>query len=218
MSDKGHNEVQSLLGAYALNAVSAAEHALVRKHIDTCTDCAREVALLSEVAAELSWLPAPEETDELVEGIVAALPPRPRRLFGRMAMAAAAALLVVAGILGAALVRERSRTDDVSEVLAGAHSSVKLNAQGGFDGSGALYVADEGVVATFESLPSAGRGRSYQLWAIADGKPASIGVIEDSGRVVRLLDWQGRADAFAVTIEPEGGSPVPTSDPVLVSA
>jgi anti-sigma-K factor RskA len=218
MSDKAHHDVQSLLGAYALNAVSAAEHSLVRKHLETCTDCAREVALLSEVAAELSWLPAPEQTDELVDDIIAALPPRPRRLFGRIAVAIAAVSLVVAGFLGAALVRERMRADNVSDVLARAHSRVTLDAQGGFDGSGSLYLSDEGMVATFESLPSAGRRRSYQLWAIADGKPVSIGVIEDSGRVVRLLEWQGRADAFAVTIEPEGGSPVPTSDPVLASA
>jgi anti-sigma-K factor RskA len=218
VSDRKHDEVRSLLGAYALNAVSAAEHSLVRKHIETCRDCAREVALLTEVAAELSWLPAPEQADDLVDGIVAALPPRPRRLFGRIAVAVAAVSLVVAGFLGAALVRERSRTDDVSDVLARAHSSVRLNAQGGFDGAGSLFVSDDGMVATFESLPSAGRGRSYQLWAITDGKPVSIGVIAERGRVVRLLDWQGRADAFAVTIEPDGGSPVPTSDPVLVSA
>lgn len=218
MSERAHNEVESLLGAYALNAVSAAERVHVRKHLETCADCRREIALLTEVAAELSWLPAPEQTDDLVDGIVAALPPRPRRLTTRVAFAVAAVSLLIAGLLGAALVRERSRTDGVSDVLAQAHSTVRLGPQGGFDGSGTLYVSDDAVVATFDGLPAAGGGRSYQLWAIRDGKPASVGVIGGRGRVIRLLDWQGRADAFAVTIEPEGGSPVPTSDPVLLSA
>ena len=217
MSERNHAQVQSLLGAYALNAVSETERAAVRKHIESCADCAREVAMLTEVAAELSWLPGPVETGELVDGIVAALPPRRRRLMTRLAVAVAAVSVAAAGFLGATLVRERSRTDDVSDVLARARSTVRLQPQGGFEGSGTLYISDDAVVVTFDDLPAAGRERAYQVWAISDGKPASVGVIGGDGRVVRLLDWRGRADAFAVTIEPAGGSPVPTTDPVLAS-
>lgn len=218
MSEREHQEMQGLLGAYALNATSALEHRRISKHLETCAECAHEARLLGEVAAELSWLPATEESGELVESIVAALPPRPRRAWTRAAAALAAVSVAAAGFLGAALVRERSRNDDVSAVLASAHTTSRLDAQGGFQGAGTLYVSDDGAVLILEDVPDPGTGRSYQLWAIAGEKPESIGVVDGRGRIVSMLEWQGRAESFAVTIEPEGGSPVPTSNPVLVGS
>jgi anti-sigma-K factor RskA len=218
VNDREHHELKGLLGAYALNAMSALERRRVEKHLKTCAECAHEASLLGEVAAELSWLPGREESGGLVDEIVAALPPRPRRAWTRTAAALAAVSVAAAGFLGVALVRERSRNDDVSAVLAGAHSTVRLAPQGGFEGGGTLYVSDGGAVVVLEGVPTAGSGRTYQLWAIAGSKPASMGVVDGGGRIVRMLDWRGRADSFAVTIEPAGGSPVPTSDPVLVGA
>ncbi len=218
MSDREHQELQGLLGAYALNAISAVERRRIAKHLETCTECGHEARLYGEVAAELSWLPGTEESGELVDEIVAALPHRPRRGWTRAAAALAAVSLAAAGFLGAALVRERTRNDDVSAVLAAAHSTVSLDPQGGFKGAGTLYVSDEGAVVILENVPDPGNGRDYQLWAIAGEKPASMGTVDGRGRVVAMLDWQGRAETIAVTIEPDGGSPVPTSNPVLVGA
>jgi anti-sigma-K factor RskA len=171
--------------------------------------------MLREASAELAWLPAPKETKELVDRISTALPPRPRRAWTRALAGIAAASVAAAGFLGMALIRERSRSNDISAVLAGAHQTVRFTAQGGFTGGGTLYVSDGGAVVVLDDVPAPGNGRTYQLWAIARSKPLSMGLIDGRGRVVQMLDWRGRAESFAVTIEPAGGSPVPTSDPVL---
>ena len=59
-------------------------------------------------------------------------------------------------------------------------------------------------------------GADYQLWAIRDGKPSSLGVIhaDASGRaIVRLPDTGDPASlgAFAVSLEKAGGASTPTA-------
>jgi anti-sigma-K factor RskA len=59
-------------------------------------------------------------------------------------------------------------------------------------------------------------GRDYELWAIRGTGPASLGVIkaDDNGHaVVRVEDVGDPAtlNAFAVSLEPAGGSPTPTA-------
>jgi anti-sigma-K factor RskA len=216
MTDDGHAEIQSLLGAFVLNAVSVTEQRMVQRHLESCAECAHEVGLLREVSSELAWLPAPEEADELVERISAALPPRPRRTVVRAMAALAAVAVVAAGLLGASLVRERARSDDLAAIVAEAARSVRLHPQAsGFDGSGTLFLTGRKAALVLDDIPSPGRDRSYQLWAISGDKPASMAVVDGEKRIVRLFEWSGLADNFAVTIEPSGGSPVPTSDPVL---
>jgi anti-sigma-K factor RskA len=219
MTDRSHAEVQSLLGAFVLNAVSVTEQRMVQRHIESCAECAREVELLREASAELAWLPVPENADELVDRIAAALPPRPRRSVVRAVAALAAVAVAAAGFLGASLVRERARSGDFAAVVAEAARSVHLRPQvSGFEGSGTLFLTGTRAAFVLDDVPGPGQGRSYQLWAISGDKPASMAVVGGDGRIVRLFDWSGRADTFAVTIEPAGGSPVPTSDPVLVGS
>jgi len=60
-----------------------------------------------------------------------------------------------------------------------------------------------------ERLPQAPKGMQYQFWAIVDGKPVDAGMIHtDSAGMHRMKDFE-KADAFAITLEKEGGSPVP---------
>ena len=76
-----------------------------------------------------------------------------------------------------------------------------------------------GLLFAAEDLPTLPAGRDYQLWAIVAGKPISHGVfgLEANGRAQLLANAPpGPADAFAVTIEPAGGVPAPTSAPVLL--
>ncbi|MBA2362978.1 MAG: anti-sigma factor [Chloroflexia bacterium] len=71
-----------------------------------------------------------------------------------------------------------------------------------------------------DGLPEAPQGRDYQIWLSPDGKnlqPVSVGVFRDnSGR------WLLEADKplssygwIGVTEEPDGGSPAPTSKPLM---
>lgn len=60
----------------------------------------------------------------------------------------------------------------------------------------------------------------FQLWAIVNGKPQSLGVFssEDmNGNAVMNMQKTANATAFAVTVEPKGGSINPTLDKMVAS-
>jgi anti-sigma-K factor RskA len=68
------------------------------------------------------------------------------------------------------------------------------------------------------SLPLAAEGKQYQLWALVDGQPVSLGVFEqgpDAG-LVQEVNFIAEADAFAITLEPDGGLPAPTLSELYV--
>jgi len=74
------------------------------------------------------------------------------------------------------------------------------------------------VVLAAYDLPPAAAGRTYQLWGIAEGEaPVSLGTDPDGRATVTLSVPPGLAlDLSAVTEEPAGGSPQPTTTPFLV--
>ena len=67
------------------------------------------------------------------------------------------------------------------------------------------------------SLPAAPADKQYQLWAIVDGEPVDLGVLSaDRNRgLLKMKEVEG-ASAFAITLEPAGGSPAPTLDQMYV--
>jgi hypothetical protein len=215
MNELDHESIRNSLGAFVLNAMPPLEMRRVADHVASCVECAHEVRLLRETSAELAWLPAPEDTGDLVDRITSALPRRSRRVVTRVAVGVAAVSVAVAGLLGSALVSERSENNDFVRVVASAERSVRLQPRNGFGGHGTVYIASGRAAVLLDGMPDPGRGRAYQLWAINDAKPASMIVAGGGGHVQRTFVWRGRADNVAVTIEPFGGSPVPTSDPVL---
>jgi anti-sigma-K factor RskA len=70
------------------------------------------------------------------------------------------------------------------------------------------------------NLPAPSAGKQYQLWAIVDGKPVDAGMISTQKGVYRIQKMKsfGKAEAFAITLEKEGGSPTPTMDEMYVMA
>jgi anti-sigma-K factor RskA len=217
MSDQ-HNEIQQLLGAYVLHAVDPIEHRRIERHIASCEECAREVALLQVPAAELALLPDPEDAHELVDRIASSLPWRPRKLVTRLSAAVAAIAIGVAGFLGVRLAGERSEQGRITEVIAAADRIERFTGSAGFAAKGHLYLADGQAVLALDDVPALRGGRVYQLWALDGARPSSMAIVDGDGRLVLLFEWRGDAEAFAVTVEPAGGSAGPTSDPVLSTA
>lgn len=68
------------------------------------------------------------------------------------------------------------------------------------------------------SLPMPPQGKQYQLWALVDGKPVDAGVftMQDGNFVMQKMKDMPNAQAFAVTLEKEGGSPIPTMDQMFL--
>lgn len=69
------------------------------------------------------------------------------------------------------------------------------------------------------NLPKAPSGKEYQLWAIIDGKPVDMGMYSrdnDKSLTPMKSAASGSIQAFAITLEKEGGSPTPTMDQMYV--
>jgi anti-sigma-K factor RskA len=70
------------------------------------------------------------------------------------------------------------------------------------------------VFFTLQDLPQPAPGQQYQLWALIDGQPVDAGVFDyETGNLQALKSVAlngGNLDAFAITLEPTGGSTVPT--------
>ena len=60
------------------------------------------------------------------------------------------------------------------------------------------------------SLPIPPDNQQYQLWALVAGKPIDAGVFDMGNDGIQKLKDIDKADAWAVTLEPKGGSLAPT--------
>ena len=68
-----------------------------------------------------------------------------------------------------------------------------------------------------KNMPQLATDKQYQLWALLDGKPASLGLF-DGGETKLMLRMENaqKADAFAITIEPRGNTGPPHYDDLQI--
>ncbi|KHJ37804.1 putative anti-sigmaE protein [Pedobacter glucosidilyticus] len=68
------------------------------------------------------------------------------------------------------------------------------------------------------SMPTHDENHQYQLWALVDGKPVDLGVFDGvvSEAAMKKMKAIDKAQAFAVTLEPKGGSVNPTLEKMMV--
>jgi len=67
------------------------------------------------------------------------------------------------------------------------------------------------------NLPEVAEDQQFQLWAIIEGQgPVSAGVFDLVGDILEMPDIKGKVIAFALTLEPKGGSESPTLDQIYV--
>lgn len=81
-----------------------------------------------------------------------------------------------------------------------------------------VYISDGNkVYLNPKNLPSAPSGKQYQLWAIVDGKPVDMGVYDaKKGSTIQAMKSVSNAQAFAITLEKEGGNATPTMEEMYV--
>jgi hypothetical protein len=84
------------------------------------------------------------------------------------------------------------------------------------------YNARMGMGLYSGQIAPAPAGKSYQLWLVpASGTPVNAGLVkanQENGAMVMHLTPGLVATAFAVTMEPQGGTPQPTGPKVLVGS
>jgi len=78
--------------------------------------------------------------------------------------------------------------------------------------------ASKDVYLMINNLPQPASDKQYQLWALLNGQPIDLGMIEAKQKrlLYRMKNVQN-AQAFAITLEPKGGSEKPTTAPIAVS-
>ena len=224
-----HERIQSLIAAYAMSAVPEDEVPAIRAHILSCETCFAEAESYTESLEVLATSVQPVAlpsgfTDRGLGDIRAPSPAQPKqratsRSFWRIVVPGVAALVILS-LFGTtfALVRSMDRQRVYEKVVASIVSdpdAFPLRGPGG--AQAVLASSDEGLVLVAIDLGEAPRGRDYQLWLMKDGVPTADATFDVTDSVVILespadLD---RYDGAAITVEPEGGSRQPTTDPVL---
>jgi anti-sigma-K factor RskA len=72
------------------------------------------------------------------------------------------------------------------------------------------------------ALPQPPQGMQYQLWVIQNGKPVSMGVLPNdmanTPAMQKVAMQVTNGEAFAISLEKEGGNPIPTTVYVLGKA
>ncbi len=175
----------TLLGGYVLGALDPAEMEAMRRHLDTCAQCAREQRKLSRVPSLLDQIepgdvPPPELSPELEEIVLDRFvrdreaPPERRAPGWRRAPVLAAAAGIAAALLVALVVLLASQKEET------AYASADLRGRGPAADTRAkawLTTVDEGTHVSLKArhLPR-DRGDLFELWCIrTDGRWISGG-------------------------------------------
>jgi anti-sigma-K factor RskA len=230
--------VDELLAGYAADAIEEDERWSMAEHLAECRDHDAELIALRADLDRLATMTRPVapplslRSDLLAafdreaagaQAVPAATVPsasrpahpeagrpemRPSRrgffAFPSFGYALASALLVLAVGLGVWGSSRGSGSDVVVSAVAQDGGSLEVT-----------YLKAEHLAVLDLELESLPEGRIYQAWQIIDGTPVSLGVVPSpSGRLALRADLSD-ASAIALTVEPEGGSAVPTTNPIL---
>lgn len=145
---------------------------------------------------------------------------RPRIRFTAVAAAFCLAAAVVMGVqyvrTSTELDRERTAAAAVNQVLGA--PDAKARSASDNQGRGITAVVSDSLhraVVTAHGLAAAPSGRDYQLWLMSgDSAVRSVGLLPDDGVPLVATALNDKSTAFAITVEPDGGSTRPTTDPV----
>lgn len=226
-------DLHSLIAPYALDALDTDERNRFEAHLEQCADCRAELAGFLATAVLLgdtqSQTPPAGLREQLMSEIVRTPQERPvvtslaqrrgllRRTLPRIAVAAAL-LIGAVGVGGYAIEHQNVRdAESQNQVMSNVLGADDLATSGkSFDSGGSvkLYTSDNANAAVIiaKNLPSPGKGKVYQVWLVDGTGPHSQGYFKTNGQMV--MKGVAKAETIAVTVEPDGGSPQPTSDPI----
>ncbi|MGW4365339.1 anti-sigma factor [Nocardia takedensis] len=238
-------DLRELAFPYALDALDdlerrAVENSLRAADADTAAEFTSTVRALRETLAAMTMVdavPPPADLEAAVLRTVAEHPrtrtgteplptrPAPRTHRGRWLVAAAAATVVVAVGATVAVVANRTEERDdtvTAEVVLEQPDTRSRTVPVATGGTLTVYTSERLAAAgvTFDEVADPGPGRSYQLWLIPpEGAPRSAGVLDTvtTGAPALVTAYQP-TDTLALTLEPAGGSPQPTTDPLAAVA
>jgi len=233
-------DAHALLAGYAVNALEPDERRAVDEHLAVCEVCRGDLVSLREAAAALATSVAASPPPGLKARVLAEIRRTPQERVGRgmpadalsgrslsravLGLAASlVVLLVVAGTTIGVLASRLhgARADSVAaSVLQAPDVRVVHGAAAAGGGSATLTLLSSAgrhaAVLVADGLPAAPAGKAWQAWFLTGTQARSAGLLDPQRPASRLTGSPGSANAVAVTLEPAGGSPQPTSTPVAV--
>jgi len=232
-------ELRDEYGAYSLGIAEDPERAEIAEHLTrNCAVCVPGVRKAMAMVTAMSNMEAPVEPPgslrDRVIGMVdrerverpGVVEPRAKRSFSFFLPWAACAAMAVA-LLAVVLSTRRPNPDTakLTEALAILNDPATKQVTFGETATpsrGRVFVSGgKGVLFIGASLPTIAPDKRFELWVIpAKGNPVPAGTFNREPDATAVYVWpgpvQGDAAALAVTVEPEGGSPQPTTTPFLV--
>jgi anti-sigma-K factor RskA len=240
-----HDELADLAGSYAIGALDGDELTTFSEHLLECWECRKAVMDYDEVYADnAKGLPPIEPSAGVrarliarasgTEATLGAEPGEDRKddrkpggFVSRLVLLVAAACLLLAlNFVWQAEEHERERDDSAALLALFGDPTAQTGALGGQEpspsASGRIVWATNQVGLTTRGLPKLPAGSTYQLWAITGDAKQGIGVFGDADGTVQgvralTAPIPAGVSAFALTIEPTGGSPGPTGAIYLLS-
>lgn len=211
-----HQEIQELLGAYALDAVDQQERDIIEVHLQTCETCRAEMddhrrlaQTLRRHATRVSPLASTQTNgNHLTDAVAAPAGARP-------GWAGPLALAIVVILLAAVFIQAQVRFDHLNAtanrselierallVTAGPEAVItELHTPRSGPALTVISLAGGGTGYAFNStLPTLGPNRSYQLWSTANGivtANVSLGRRPD----IALFSLPSGVTEFLVTVE-----------------
>jgi anti-sigma factor RsiW len=225
------NALHDLTAAYALDALDPEDASEYEAHLARCERCREELASLSEAAGALAYASeAPPPPPELRARILQqaqrerenVVPVRPRWFAPVAAAAAIAACAAIGlGIWAASLsgkLDRRSAALSAEQRINAVLSDPQATRAAFADDGGTLVVSRSGdAVLVMNRLAAARPGRTYEAWVASGGNPKPAGIFDGGGDVnVVLLARKVPPNAkVLLTLERDGGTDAPTSQPLM---
>ncbi len=229
MTEPLNPDLMALATPYALHALTESEHADVERQLaaappEVAEAFAAEVRAVHETMALVSAATAVEPPAPLRDRLLATVADDPvRQLSSKRAnrwrttiLAAAAILAIGLGALGVGYVLRPAPTTSTAEQVFAAPDvrTVSGDIPGG--GTATLVFShekDAGVL-VMNNVPPPKPGTVYQMWLVGDNGPQSAGTMDDKAvapSTTAVLPDLGDSQTLAFTVEPGGGSAMPTS-------
>jgi anti-sigma-K factor RskA len=217
------NDLHNLTAAYALDALDERDEHEYEAHLRSCDSCRLQLVDLTEAASALAYaIEAPAPPTDLRDRILErareersnVVPLRPRRgvTYAVGAVAAVAASVAIGiGIWASSVSDDLDSERALTELLLDPDNRV-VDVSGV---SGRLVVEESGdATIVISDLDEAPEGRAYELWVIEDEAPRPAGLFRSEGDtdIVQLEEPVPAGATVAMTVEPESGSPQPTTD------
>jgi len=228
--------LHTLAAPYALDGLTDVERRRFETHLTDCDTCADEVRGMRETVTRLATAAA-QDPPEALRGRVLTqiartrqLPPRVVRPASvrarRLGWTLSAACLVLAAVLGVATLRAQRTNDrldalnrDIAAVTA-APDARRVSGPVRPGGSGTVIASRSlgKAVIVVSGLPRLSSAKTYELWFLGSTPPRPAGTVRPPAkgdpRPV-LASGLGGATQVGITVEPAGGSRLPTPPPIF---